>query len=144
MLQGEMTSHLGYENNARNSKSTTNRRNGYSKRTVRTTNGNISISRLLEIILNNEIDEFLIYANEYTDKINNLIAEMEIFKAQVKLEIVNLAPASYTSRKEYAEVVKKYPSYMQYYLFRYEHIEEEFKRITISGWKKILSGRGAI
>lgn len=43
MLQGEMTSHLGYENNARNSKSTTNRRNGYSKKTVRTTNGNISI-----------------------------------------------------------------------------------------------------
>ena len=108
------------------------------------TNGNVSTSRLLEIILNNEIDEFLIYANEYTDKINNLIAEMEIFKTQVKLEIVNLAPARYTSRKEYAEVVKKYPSYMQYYLFRYEHVEEEFKKITISGWKKILSGRGAI
>ena len=108
------------------------------------TNGNISTSRLLEIILNNEIDEFLIYANEYTDKINNLIAEMELFKTQVKLEIVNLSPANYTSRKEYAEVVKKYPSYMQYFLFRYENVDEEFKKITISGWKKILSGRGVI
>ena len=108
------------------------------------TNGNVSTSRLLEIILNNEIDEFLIYANEYTDKINNLIAEMELFKTQVKLEIVNLAPATYTSRKEYAEVVKKYPSYMQYYLFRYENVDEEFKKINISGWKKILSGRGVI
>ena len=44
MLQGEMTSHLGYENNTRDAKETTNRRNGYSKKTVRTTNGNISIN----------------------------------------------------------------------------------------------------
>lgn len=108
------------------------------------TNGNISTSRLLEIILNNEVDEFLIYANEYTDKINNLIAEMELFKTQVKLEIVNLSPANYDSRKEYAEVVKKYPSYMQYFLFRYENVDEEFKKIKISGWKKILSERGVI
>ena len=108
------------------------------------TNGNISISRLLEIILNNEIDEFLIYADEYKDKINNLIAEMELFKTQVKLEIINLAPANYTSRKEYAEVVKRYPAYMQYFLFRYKTINEEFKKINISGWKKILSARGII
>lgn len=108
------------------------------------TNGNVSTTRLLEIILNNEVDEFLIYANEYTDKINNLIAEMELFKTQVKLEIVNLSPANYASRKEYAEVVKKYPSYMQYFLFRYENVDEEFKKISISGWKKILSGRGVI
>lgn len=32
MLQGEMTSHLGYENNTRDAKATTNRRNGYSKK----------------------------------------------------------------------------------------------------------------
>ena len=108
------------------------------------TNGNISTSRLLEIILNNEVDEFLIYANEYIDKINSLIAEMELFKTQVKLEIVNLAPENYTSRKEYAEVVKKYPSYMQYFLFKYDNVEKEFKEIKISGWKKILSGRGVI
>jgi hypothetical protein len=108
------------------------------------TNGNTSTSRLLEIILNNEIYEFLIYANEYTDKINNLVTAMEIFKAQVKLDIVNLSPDLYATRKEYAEVVKRYPSYMQYFLFRYENVEEELKKITISGWKKILSGRGII
>lgn len=108
------------------------------------TNGNISTSRLLEIILSNEIDEFLIYAAEYTEKINNLIAAMEIFKAQVKLEIINISPDLYTSRKEYAETVKKYPSYMQYFLFRYEKVDEELKKISISGWKKILSERGVI
>ena len=69
---------------------------------------------------------------------------MELFKTQVKLEIVNLNPSSYSSRKEYAEVVKRYPSYMQNFLFRYENVNEQFKRINISGWKKILSERGII
>ena len=32
MLQGEMNSHLGYSNNERNEKETTNRRNGYTKK----------------------------------------------------------------------------------------------------------------
>lgn len=44
MLRGEMASHLGYENNNRSIKETNNRRNGYSKKTVRTTNGNIPIN----------------------------------------------------------------------------------------------------
>ena len=108
------------------------------------TNGNVSDSRLLEIILNNEVDEFVIYASEYTDKINNLIAAMETFKTQVKLEITKLSPANYSSRKEYAEAVKKYPSHMQYFLFRYENVDEELNKISISGWKKILSERGII
>ena len=108
------------------------------------TNGNISTSRLLEIILNNEVDEFLIYATDYTEKINSLIAAMEIFKTQVKLTIVNISPDLYTSRKEYAEVVKKYPSYMQYFLFKHENVDEEFKKMSISGWKKILTERGVI
>ena len=108
------------------------------------TNGNVSDSRLLEIILNNEVDEFIIYASEYTEKINNLITAMETFKTQVKLEITKLSPANYSSRKEYAEAVKKYPSHMQYFLFRYENVDEEFKKINISSWKKILSERGII
>ena len=69
---------------------------------------------------------------------------MEIFKAQVKLEIVNISPDLYTSRKEYAGVVKRYPAYMQYFLFKYENVDEEFKKMSISGWKKILSERHVI
>ena len=37
MLQGEMNSHLGYSNNERGEKETANRRNGYSKKTLKTT-----------------------------------------------------------------------------------------------------------
>ena len=43
MLQGEMDSHLGYESNDRGSKSTTNRRNGYTEKTVKSSMGEIDI-----------------------------------------------------------------------------------------------------
>lgn len=43
MLQGEMDSHLGYESNDKSSKETKNRRNGYGKKTVKTTHGEIPI-----------------------------------------------------------------------------------------------------
>ncbi len=43
MLQGEMDSHLGYESNERGSKSTTNRRNGYTEKTVKSSMGEIDI-----------------------------------------------------------------------------------------------------
>ena len=43
MLQGEMDSHLGYESNDHGYKTTDNRRNGYSHKTVKTTYGDIPI-----------------------------------------------------------------------------------------------------
>ena len=38
MLQGEMDSHLGYESNDCGYKDTSNRRNGYTHKTLKTTN----------------------------------------------------------------------------------------------------------
>ena len=43
LLQGEMNSHLGYANNERGEKETTNRRNGYSKKSLKTTAGDVPI-----------------------------------------------------------------------------------------------------
>lgn len=43
MLQGEMDSHLGYESNERGAKSTNNRRNGYTDKTVKSSIGEIDI-----------------------------------------------------------------------------------------------------
>ena len=44
MLQGEMEEHLGYGNNDHGSKETTNRRNGYKDKNVRSSYGEITIS----------------------------------------------------------------------------------------------------
>lgn len=43
MLQGEMDNHLGYESNDRNDKDTANRRNGYGKKILKSTYGEIPI-----------------------------------------------------------------------------------------------------
>jgi transposase-like protein len=43
MLQGEMDNHLGYESNDRVQKETKNRRNGYTKKNVKTTLGEVPI-----------------------------------------------------------------------------------------------------
>lgn len=43
MLNGEMDNHLGYANNDHGSKSTTDRRNGYIAKTVRTSQGDVDI-----------------------------------------------------------------------------------------------------
>ncbi|WP_026496923.1 IS256 family transposase [Butyrivibrio sp. WCD3002] len=43
MLQGEMDSHLGYESNDHGYKPTTNRRNGYTSKTLKTSMGDIEI-----------------------------------------------------------------------------------------------------
>ena len=43
MLQGEMDSHLGYESNSHGPKTTSNRRNGYISKTVKSTYGDIPV-----------------------------------------------------------------------------------------------------
>lgn len=43
MLQGEMDSHLGYKSNDHSPKDTANRRNGYSKKTLKSTYGDLSV-----------------------------------------------------------------------------------------------------
>ena len=43
MLQGEMDSHLGYTNNDHAAKNTTNRRNGYTNKTLKTSFGHVDI-----------------------------------------------------------------------------------------------------
>ena len=43
MLKGEMNQHLGYEANDKEKKETENRRNGYGKKTIKTSSGEVDI-----------------------------------------------------------------------------------------------------
>lgn len=43
LLQGEMTNHLGYESNDRRPKDSENHRNGYDRKTLKTTGGDVTI-----------------------------------------------------------------------------------------------------
>lgn len=44
MLKGEMNAHLGYENNDHSAKATTNRRNGYTSKEIKTSAGTVDIN----------------------------------------------------------------------------------------------------
>lgn len=44
MLKGEMDHHLGYESNSKEAKETSNRRNGYGKKKLRTSSGEVEIA----------------------------------------------------------------------------------------------------
>ncbi|WP_425470869.1 IS256 family transposase [Siminovitchia terrae] len=43
MLKGEMDNHLGYDSNDKNKKETDNRRNGYGKKTLKTSAGEVNV-----------------------------------------------------------------------------------------------------
>ena len=51
MLQGEMDSHLGYESNDHGPKTTSDRRNGYISKTVKSTYGDIPISNITDRVI---------------------------------------------------------------------------------------------
>lgn len=106
------------------------------------TNGNVSVLRLIELIITNETTEFLIYASDYIEKINMLENSMNNFKNKVRNAIAEIDPEKYESRKDFAEKVKTYPSYLQGFIFRYDKLEDTFARLVPSQWKKILETEG--
>ena len=81
-------------------------------------NNTISYSRLLDVVLRNEVEEFLIYADEYKDALLEVKAKYEKFKEMVLNWIVNHPRDSYKTQKEYALEVIKQPKPMQQFLFR--------------------------
>lgn len=105
-------------------------------------NGNVSKKTLIEIILSSEIDEFLIYANEYKEEIEQILHYMNCVKDNSLNALKNIKSLKLTSKKEYAEVVLTYKKYIQPYLFEnfYEDIswEEYSKKINSNQWFKIL------
>lgn len=108
------------------------------------TNGNVSVLRLIDLILTNETTEFLIYASDYTEKINMLENGINNFKNKVRNAIAEIDPEKYESRKNFAEKVKTYPSYLQGFIFRYDSLEDTFARLVPSQWKKILETEGVL
>ena len=82
MLQGEMNSHLGYSNNERGEKDSANRRNGYTKKTWKTTVGDAPIGVLdaaaqeEEAGLLSEAYERLMRAYQEAREINDELEEL--------------------------------------------------------------------
>jgi len=83
-------------------------------------NNTINTERLVQIVLNGEQEEFLIYASDYADELHEVEDAMRSIAHNSVESMKVLFGASYefANRGEYAREVMKYPVYMKDFLFR--------------------------
>lgn len=83
-------------------------------------NNTINIERLVQIILNGEQKEFLIYASDYTDDLYDVEETMNkiAHNAVKSMKVLFGASYEFNTRGDYAREVVKYPVYMKDFLFR--------------------------
>ena len=114
-------------------------------------NGNLSWESLINIILSNEVEEFLTYADEWTEKINLIRTKM--FKAKQRAEALSdsfkAAIPRLDSRAQYATLVKdanveQYEDFL-FKIYTNQNLTwEEYTRTwPVSRWVKFLELKGA-
>lgn len=82
-------------------------------------NNTINIERLVQIVLDGEQEEFLIYASDYTDELHEVEEIMHKIANNSVESMKKLFGSSYefANRGEYAREVIKHPLYMKDFLF---------------------------
>ena len=102
-------------------------------------NNVVTDEKLIEIILENEIDEFLIYAPDFKERLLYLKALKEKCINEIEKNIVKLNPNEFSSRKELAqEINTNYPQFMRSFLFNYNKGMEKYNNLTASKWVDLL------
>ena len=107
-------------------------------------NGAITRKRLIDVIINHEIAEFCIYANDYKDLINEVVQEMGEIKTEAELlqSTLNLLHLKELSRKEYASYVLIYPKVFHDFLFKNYERDITWEEYTLdwnaNKWDKVL------
>ena len=83
-------------------------------------NNTINTERLVQIVLDGEQKEFLIYASDYADELYDVEETMhKIANSSVEsMKVLFGAQHEFSNRGEYAREVVKYPAYMKDFLFR--------------------------
>lgn len=101
-------------------------------------NNSISKESLIQVILDGEQEEFLVYANDYREELESVEQEMEDF-------VKELNSAAREMKKKYAAEVLKYPKSIQPYLFSKINNQDADdwvkENVTASKWVKYLETR---
>ena len=102
-------------------------------------NNVVTDEKLIEIILENEIDEFLIYAPDFKERLLYLKALKEKCINEIEENIAKLNPNEFSSRKELAqEINTNYPQFMRSFLFNYNKGMEKYNNLNASKWVYLL------
>lgn len=98
-------------------------------------NNSISKESLIQVILDGEQEEFLVYANDYRKELESVEQEMKDF-------VKDLSDAVREVKKKYATEVLKYPKSIQPYLFSKVNNQDAGEwvkeNMTASKWVKYL------
>ena len=98
-------------------------------------NNSISKESLIQVILDGEQEEFLVYANDYREELESVEQEMKDF-------VKDLNDAAREMKKKYAAEVLKYPKSIQPYLFSKINNQDADdwvkENMTASKWVKYL------
>lgn len=109
-------------------------------------NGNVTVSRLIDVILTGETSEFLVYCADYKDAIEKIKNKMMLFREALKSALQDIKQKTHSagliSRKDFAALVKEYPTYVQPYLFlNYDNsvsVEDYLKEWNTCKWEKVV------
>lgn len=107
-------------------------------------NNTINIERLVQIVLDGEQDEFLIYASDYADDLRDVEDTMhEIARKSVEsMKVLFGTQYEFESRGDYAHKVVKNPVYMRDFLFHCfdERIFWDYAKVwSIDRWIKAIN-----
>lgn len=101
-------------------------------------NNSISKESLIQVILDGDQEEFLVYANDYREELESVEQEMKDF-------VKELNGAARELKKKYAAEVLKYPKSIQPYLFSKVNNQDAGdwvkENMTASKWVKYLEAR---
>lgn len=101
-------------------------------------NNSISKESLIQVILDGEQEEFLVYADDYREELESVEQEMKDF-------VKDLNDAAREMKKKYAAEVVKYPKSIQPYLFSKINNRDASdwvkENMTASKWVKYLETR---
>ena len=109
-------------------------------------NGHVTVSRLIDVILAGETSEFLVYCSDYKEAIEEIENKMTLFREALKSAIQDIEQKTHSdgliSRKDFAALVKEYPTYVQPYLFlNYDKsvsVEDYLKEWNTRKWGKVI------
>lgn len=102
-------------------------------------NNVVTDEKLIEIILENEINEFLVYAPDFKERLLMLKELKERCISDIEESISKLKPNEFSSRKELAqEINTNYPQFMRSFLFNYNKGIEKYNNLTPSKWIDLL------
>lgn len=104
-------------------------------------NNVVTKSVLVETILNGEQNEFLTYASEYKQQLEKIETQMKQIYETFKNCFYTMMNLELLSPKDYAQIVKKQPTMVQDYLFKFNNgtfVKQYLSSWSINKWCDIL------